>query len=703
MEPDRRLLLPALLLLAAGCATQDRVRTIGDWNRTRSDGTVTEEKSVIGDFAASRSLNSVWELRGTDRSQLSDQSVTAPNGVTSSGTQETHQPRLTLTGLSDLWEAEFSADRAQSDSRSGASSTDSVRDTLFSRLVYRPDGLPTLTLQADRIETSAGGVSGLTDLRRIARLEHTIDSFSVFVERYDRLETVESTGEEQHQVEDRFGLNGSYQSEEGALTASGSLSWSEQSRTQRGTPGDFGQLPLADGLYALDSTPTLGGLDSVGGLIDNNRAAGAGIQIGGVAAGGGVDRNIGLDQGLVPRGVDRILLYTDVAFTASEAAQFNWSLYVSNDNLSWSRTQFNAISDYEVARQRFVIQTGGIASRYIKVVNTSYSATAPAVEVSEIRALGRDGGLEDGTVARRTRADGSLVLSPTDDLRVYLEAGLGVNTQDQDGITTSDETVRRVSVGASYSPLDWMSASVRASDEDRDDALNERRVRRSYSEFLGFVLNPRWNLDFSANQVGEDLDGVQRLKSDSISARSTASLIHDIAATLSATQSSSYDFESARDTSSRIIGVSTHAPIRQDMELRLNHERTSVDTEEGGARTEVESESSGAGLTWYPTDAFSFRAELDWVPKSVGPTGISQAYLVNWQPLSGGELVFQFSLNRRQGTALSGASQSSLAQVRWRLRQRAYLDLTAIWSEQASSTGEPSRAQSTALTLSVDF
>ena len=139
------------------------------------------------------------------------------------------------------------------------------------------------------------------------------------------------------------------------------------------------------------------------------------------------------------------------------------------------------------------------------------------------------------------------------------------------------------------------------------------------------------------------------------------------------------------------------------MELRLNHERTSVDTEEGGARTEVESESSGAGLTWYPTDAFSFRAELDWVPKSVGPTGISQAYLVNWQPLSGGELVFQFSLNRRQGTALSGASQSSLAQVRWRLRQRAYLDLTAIWSEQASSTGEPSRAQSTALTLSVDF
>jgi len=46
--------------------------------------------------------------------------------------------------------------------------------------------------------------------------------------------------------------------------------------------------------------------------------------------------------------------------------------------------------------------------------------------------------------------------------------------------------------------------------------------------------------------------------------------------------------------------------------------------------------------------------------------------------------------------------QGAGSRIRWKLRSNAYLDLTSVWSEQASSTGT-SRAQSTTLLLSIDF
>lgn len=698
----RRLLAPALLL-AAACATQDRVRTIGSIAETRAEGSETSESSLIADLATSRQLSHVWELRANDRSQWSNGTTVPATGPSTRFDSTVHQPRLTLDGQSDVWEAELSVDRLQSERRSSGAATELIRDSVFSRFGYQPIGLPLITIQADQIRTSDAGSLDLTDIRKILRIEHSIESFSAFYERIDRTETNENTRDVEERIEDRLQLTGDYNNDAGTFGARLGLSWSEQSRAVSGPQGDLGELPVASGLYALDTTPTLGALDLRGDLVDGNLSAGTGIQIGGLAAGGGTDRNLGVDQGAVPRAVDQLDLYTDVAFTAGEAREFNWSLYVSNDNLSWTRAQFSTASSYDVARQRFQIQTGGVASRYVKVVNTSYSATAPAVEVTEIRAFGREGGLEDGSTLKRTRADGAVSLSPSEQLRLFLEASAGSSEQALDGDPTAEEDLALLTLGANYNPLAWLSSSLRATDETYDDPLNERRERRLYSGFLGFTANPRLSFDFSASRLDEDRDGLPYLSNDSLTGRSTATFVHDIAASLFATRSQGSDFDVDRDTDSSVAGASLHAPLRTDLECRIDHELTSVRTREAGQETEVDSQRTGAGVSWYPTEKFSARADLDWVPKSVGDTGVSQFYQLNWLPLSDGQLQFQLAMSRRIGSALSGQSQSTQAQVRWQLERNAYLDLTSIWSEQTDSTGETIRARAVTLTVSVDF
>jgi hypothetical protein len=699
----RRLLPPALLLLTA-CSTQERVRLIGETASTRSEGSVTTSDSLTADLSADRQLSTIWDLRVSDRSRLAKQSTEVDGVPGIDSTTTTHQPRVLLSGAGGLWQADLIAERTQSDRNSqGGTSTGSHRDNLYTRLVYQPDNLPTLTLQADRSETVVDGFGSAAETRRFTRVEHTIDTVSAYYEHYNRLQTYTYQAEEQEFWEDRLGILGNFENDAGTVSGNASLSWTKSTTESRGPAVDVGQLVLVDGLYALDSTPSLGALDPRTALNDGNRDAGAGIPIGGVASGGGVDRNLGIDQGVAPKSVERIHVYTDVAFTPAEAAEFSWSVFTSNDNLIWTRTEFSALTTYDQALRRFVIQTGDVASRYVKVVNRTYSATAPAVEVTEIVALGAEGSIRDGVTTRRTTADASLLLTPAEDVRVDFQASVGALVQEENGVETSTEDLRRLSLGASYAPLDWLSASARTSRDEIDNSQYYDLRRLSFFESLGFVLNPNWRLDLTAVQMDEEADDLPRLESESVSARSTATFVHDIVGTVAATNSQSRDLQADRDTDSNALSISAHAPLRQDMDARADIQKSTVRSVEAGERIDFDTTQVGLGVTWFPNTSFSMRVDLDWMPESVGPTGVSQAYQVNWQPLSGGQLEIQLNLNRREGSSVTGVSQNSLARVRWRLRHNAFLDLTSVWSEQSSATGDTTRAQSTALLLNIDF
>ena len=138
--------------------------------------------------------------------------------------------------------------------------------------------------------------------------------------------------------------------------------------------------PLApqEGLFAIDTSPSVGPLGPAPELIDGDTTAPVTppIDIGGAAT----FRNIGLDLGIT-RQVTRLDIFTDQISGSSVM----WEVWISTDNLSWAQVP-GVLSSYDVDLLRYELTFPETTARFFKAVNVSVN-TQPAVLVTEIRAL----------------------------------------------------------------------------------------------------------------------------------------------------------------------------------------------------------------------------------------------------------------------------------------------------------------------------
>ncbi|RMH04735.1 MAG: hypothetical protein D6702_02470 [Planctomycetota bacterium] len=692
-----------LAALGGGCAIGDRGRLRQVLGQTRAEESTTTEATTLIDLAGSRRLSDGWELRASDRSIRRATTSRALGQETRSVTLS-HQPSVDLNRNGSLFDINLSADRRSSSLSGGGFDNTLIRDNVFGRLVYHPTNLPQISLQSEQTRSKDDRGLDSIETRSIYRLEHNVEGFSYYGE-------ILRQGLEDHQLrqtQDRrdllAGLNADWASEDNTVTASIGLLHSQYDITERGNRGGLDRIPLAAGLYAIDDTPTLGTLPVNAQLVDGNLAAGAGVPIGGVASGGGIDRNIGFDQGPVPVAVDEIRLYTDVALSAAEARQFQWSVYSSNDNLSWKLERFSAPFRYDAGRQRFEIDVAGLASRYLKVVNTAHAPAAPAVEVSEIQAYGRQGGLGNGSKERQDRADLSFALRPSDSWSMILDGSVGRTERRDQGRLTRDENALRVNLNTTWRPLYWLAASAQAGHEDYDDPVFVSRLLDTRTGSLSFLPNERLSFDVSLSRREEDRDQRPYARNDALTGRASANFAHDILASLQATRAHQQEFLADRRSDRDSLLASVHAPVREDLEVLLEEQIDLLQIREVGVGvTDTDSQMTGAEFVYRPSELLTVVADLEYWSQALTNTGLTQRYRLDWLPFAGGQLLVQLDVRHETGGVLLGPTETTFAQVRWTLRKTTYLDLTTIWTSRAGSAGTTERVRSVSLTLSADF
>ncbi|RME20127.1 MAG: hypothetical protein D6800_13430, partial [Candidatus Zixiibacteriota bacterium] len=138
-------------------------------------------------------------------------------------------------------------------------------------------------------------------------------------------------------------------------------------------------IDILAALYARDATPELGNLKEVAGLNDGDvsRPTDPVIDIGrGVG-----DQNLGVDFGFT-RSVRGCYVYTDVP----SGAALRWDVYVSADNVIWTRLATDVRVSYNNAFLRYEIFFDQTDTRYLKVVNTGVNDVI-TVHVTEVQAL----------------------------------------------------------------------------------------------------------------------------------------------------------------------------------------------------------------------------------------------------------------------------------------------------------------------------
>ncbi len=695
----------ALLLLLGGCAVGARGRVRQTAGQTSTDGQETTEIGTLVDLSLDRSLSEEWQLRFSNRSQRRA-AVTqlAGGGGSSRSTTTSHQPSLDLVHTSRLWDVNFSVERRINDLSVTGPDNQVVRDNIFGRLSYHPSGLPTLTVQSEYATAVDDRMLDTTDLRTIFRVQHDLEDVTVFYEH--AIETIEDLEfqERQDRTDDVLRLSGAWQDDGGVLAATFNLSHTQYSIQDRGAPLGIGTLPVSAGLFAEDDTPTLGSLATHPSLVDGDLGTGTGIQIGGVASGGGLNRNIGVDQGALPRPVDEVYLYVDALFTAQEAAQFNWAVYASSDNLTWTQVRAAAPFVFDAGRLRFVIQAGGVASRYVKVVNTAHAVAAAAVQVTEIRILGSQGALVSGTSERQERGDANVRLRPAEDLDFFVELGGGQTVRDDAGQRVKDESSYRYTVGSTWQPLEWLSGTVKTSRERFDDPLLITRDLQQHSGSVEVAPNERVTLEFSASRSREDRDDLPYIATDALFARSSVSLVHDMVFSLQASRSHQEEAQAGRRSDRDFLLASLYAPLRSNLEVRLDQQLDNLDVvETSGATTATENQMSGIEVIWRATPLLTLVADLEYWGRAVQQTGLTQRYRVDWLPFPEGQLLVQLDYRRESGGVILTPTESTFLQLRWTLQRNVYVDLTGTWTTRGTITGESQAVRNLLLTLSFDF
>lgn len=161
--------------------------------------------------------------------------------------------------------------------------------------------------------------------------------------------------------------------------------------TARGTGGivSTAQLPVA-GLSIVEvfpDEPARVSLQPNSALIDGVTGASAGINIGSAGStptGERPYRDLGAQFANATLPVNVIHVYVDRLVPVDVAAQFTWTLYQGDDNLTWTQVGSPVIASFDPLTNRFEIQVERTAARYLKLVTRPLPATVATAQYPEI-------------------------------------------------------------------------------------------------------------------------------------------------------------------------------------------------------------------------------------------------------------------------------------------------------------------------------
>lgn len=417
-------------------------------------------------------------------------------------------------------------------------------------------------------------------------------------------------------------------------------SQSETTTKSLGAPQQFdAKRTASDGLFALDSTPTVDPLASTPALIDNNTTSSAGIDL------NGLDRNIGIKL-TTSQSVFKINLYINTAdpniaaYVSSN--NFGWQLYTSSDGTNWASIGVTTSYNPVISSPGGLTGTGIVftfssetSALYFKVVNTQFPAGAGTINVTEIEAIGHLTSTPTEIVRFTTTRDFGgfgLSFSPLTRLNMSYNLTYDHATQDFNDPNINDTDTTNIGQGAglssvivpqylnlsaSYSTSNASSKSTTGSTETGADSYS-----LSISSSPLPTLNASLNYGYSEALTG----GETNSKTNSISGNLFMNLYKGVDLGLGSSMSESKDIKANSKTNSiNSYGNLNLIPWRS-MTIIVNAGTSDSATETAGKETDSSSQSLNTVISYTPTRNIYLSTSIGIEPTS------SQTYNITWLP-----------------------------------------------------------------------
>lgn len=673
-----------LALFAAGAGSScisgplHTFRSTADSSRTGSDS--SKSLTNVAELSVHDNAGPSLEYR-VDGQIVQGLAQRSSDGIESDDQSLSVRPAAELVVTSDTlrWSQRFEMLRSKTLFSLGQD-TQLARNDVLEKLEWTPPGLPQFTTWFDLRTVDDDLFVEQRTLETFFQVQQTLPVIDYQYSLLSRIDRDERSDVENERLEHTLRASWREEAAEGRFTSTLSLF---ANRRRNDLSGGAGGLPGVEvlptqGLSVRDTTPQIATLSANPALIDGNDLAGAGVNIGGFASGGEENWNIGAR---LPPGssVDTLHVATVDPVDALFSSQFVFTVWISDDNTFWTQVANIAAPDYDLVLRRFRLNIPPVSSTYIKVVNRTSPAGAPAVLVSELRCF------SSPTSSAPTITTHDQTESATAGLsyRVNDEVVLGYDLFLQQARTdTSDVDVRdetRVDQGlwANYTPHPKVDANVRVANQRTRDPIVQDEDVNTLTGVVAYRPIETLDVNGSYTRSDRDVDGQANLKTEALQGLTSAQLLDTLRADVTLQRSTQDDFANARTIDHWISGVSLVADLTSAVELTLTWRDDQADVSGSGASGIPDPSERRTEMLWVvkPSELIVLQEELAWVDTFAG-SGLDQRTRVDWIPFADGALDVTLDYDHVSVDSVGDtAFDRYRGQLRYTLTPRAFFQL----------------------------
>jgi hypothetical protein len=474
--------------------------------------------------------------------------------------------------------------------------------------------------------------------------------------------------------------------------------------TRRGTGGEvaFQLFPFA-GLSSISDTPTLDVLQPNQALVDGNTTASSGINIGQGASLSGDTRlrSVGLDFGSATA-MNTLYIYVDRQLPASVAGAVAWDVYVSSDNQNWTPVQTGLHGAFNSFTNRFELLFPDVTTRYVKAATRPVGVTVlppPGTDISnifitELQAFIRK---PESQVVGKTRQTGDL-----------FNANASVAILENQLLVYSVYYSQTVASGAPRTTFlsnslsstkrfnEVFSGNARVAREDALDALGKSLA---YTGAVSLNAVPLPTLSHTLVVSTRTLESRgEKSRTSSLFLNNSAALYEGVSVNLSGGISYASIATGGTSQSTFLNGGASIVPNRS-VSLNVNHLETQSSLPGGVINRAV---SSTGDIAWSPVQTVYLAYSITESSVTNTPRQTHQSYTASWVPFSTGALNFTASYVENRSSAADSVDRVLGFGALWRMGPR--ILLSAGYSvAKSTSPSQSSDARSLSTNLRMSF
>lgn len=583
---------------------------------------------------------------------------------------------------------------------SGSAVPANVRETYRAALGFRPEDLPSLSLQvlrtdtfdADRTSQDTVNDHASWSSRYLPVRQLDVSYQGTYDRQRDRVAGVEvrdliNSGRISYAdrfLADRVSLTGTYNVSEQATDtiATGNGNVAVQ------------VFPFA-GLSGITDTPEEGALDPNPALIDGNLTAGVGVNLGLPPIGGDArPRSIGLDLA-TPTDVTTFRVWVSVDLPPTIANSFRWRLFVSENNQDWTAGPSPTGATFGPFDRRFEITFPTVRARFVKLVVDPLLGTVPDasnfrdISVTELQAfLSRPAKDVAGHTSRISQIYDFGARARLWDAPSLLYDFYYFGTRSA-ALSTSTYTVSNgLSVSHRFGPL--VSANARVSRDDQE-VPDHRQVAYLFTGSIVATPLPTLTHNLSVT-ARREVVGDQATRAASVFLSNVAALYRGVDVSLSAGMSTATQPDQSQTRGTQLNVGATLVPNRwTTMNVSVS---STASTVTGSAKETTPSRARRAevSVSCTPLSTLYLLADVGWNAETGRKDNTTQNYSVSWSPFRDGALQFGVSYSEQLRSEDNAKETAITPSIRWNVARRATLDLS-YQNTVSDSVSQRSRTQ----------